>query len=365
MKTLNKAVIAAAVAAALTPVASQADTTLFGYIDIAVGIENADNTTLAIEDSPAVDNIIGIEGEQELENGDAITYQYIANINPANGGNAFGANYHAFVGYKSGSNELRLGTLDLPLRLALDKADLFAGTYADQNNIISLGDIGAGGTSPFEGAGVNSGNIIALPGNTTAPNTLMLLGGNDTISYAVSASTTDEDSNNADTGENIIAGGLVDVNLAENISVAAGFQHLKDIYSAYGASTNIGLLDALEFTFAVNHTDLSGGAEVSDGDTPDIAPSGFDVTEYVYGVAFNLTEKTTLKAQHAERDISGNPGDNEANMFAVGVDHALSDSVTVYALYTQGDDDGLVSTQETENGNGDASVTAAGIQVSF
>ena len=330
MKIVRKALLATAVATALSPAAVMADTTLFGNFDIAVAIESADETALAVEESGNTDdNVIGIEGDIELENGNSVTYQYTATVN-FDGGDAFASNYHSYIGYKWDSVELRAGTQDLPLRLVLDKADLFAATYADQNNII-----GSQNGAPF-GAG-----------NTTAGSSLMLLGGSDAVQFAVSLDASNEDSNDDDSSDGIRFGALVDFTISDNSSVALGVETLTDQYTAVGLSANVGVSDSTDLTLAVNNYTEDG--------------VGSDATEVILGAAFGVSDVTTLKAQVGTSDIDD--VDDDAVYFAIGADFALADNVTTYVLAASGTDGGLSSTNEQDDG--DASVLAGGIKLSF
>ena len=336
MKTIRKALLATAVATALSPAAVMADTTLFGNFDISVGFESGAEEALAIEGAGNTgDNVIGIEGSLDLENGNAVTYQYVMDLN-IDGGAALNANYHSYIGYKTDSMEVRAGNQDLPLRIALDKADQFAGTYADQNNVIG----GQNGGAPF-GAG-----------NTTANNSIMLLGGNDTVAYAVSADTSIETANTKDSTDGIRFGAMADFAINESTSVALGVESLTDAYSSIGLSANIGISDSAELSLAVNSYSEDG--------------VGTDSTEAIIGAAFGISDMTTLKAQVGTSDIDG-VNDN-ATYFAVGADFALADNVTTYVLAASGTDGGLITTGTAANdrdADGDASVLAGGIKLSF
>lgn len=331
MMTVRKALLATAVAAALSPAAVMADTTLFGNLDISVAVESADETALAVEGAGNTgDNVIGIEGNIELENGNSVTYQYVMDLN-IDGGSALNDNYHSYIGYKWDSLEVRAGNQDLPLRLALDKADMFAGTYADQNNVI-------GGQNSTSGFGA---------GNTTAGNSVMLLGSNETLSYAVSLDSSNEDSDDEDSTDGIRLGAMADFAINENTSVAVGAETLTDAYSSIGVSANIGLNDSAELSLAVNSYSEDG--------------VGADSTEMIVGAAFGISEMTTLKAQVGTSDIDG--VDDNAMYFAVGADFELAENVTTYVLAASGSDNGLRTTGE--NDAGDASVLAGGIKLSF
>lgn len=340
MKTVRKALLATAVAAALSPASVMADTTLFGNFDIAIGLESAAEEAFAVADSPlAADNVIGVEGSIDLENGNAVTYQYVVNVDldgDTGGNNGFGANYHSYVGYKMDMLEVRVGNQDLPLRLALDKVDNFAGTYADQNNL--------------------------LISNTTAPSSIMVLGGSDMIKYAVSldvaqtvtstggVTATGENSNDKKAADATRFGAMIDVSINDNISVAAGLETLKYGYDNFGLSANVGLADNAELTLAF---------EQSTADTNN-AP---DISTIMLGGSFGLTDTTTLKAQFGTQDLDL-AGAKDRNYFAIGADFEMAENVTTYVLAASGTDFGLISTGEVD-ASGDASVLAGGVKLSF
>jgi hypothetical protein len=325
MKTIRKALLATAVASALSPAAVMADTTLFGSLDIAVAVESAAESALAVTDSPAGDNIIGVEGSLDLENGNAVTYQYIVDVDLDGDGNSgFGETYHAFIGYKWDSVELRAGVQDLPERLVLDKADNFAGTYADQQTLVGTG--------------------------TTADSSVMLLGGNDTIKYAVSLDTSNnEDSNDEDANDGIRFGGMADFAAGDNSSFAVGFETLTDSYDLLAVSANLGVSDNAEVTL---------GFEQRSVDATDQ-----DISTILVGGNYAMSDTTTLKAQFGTQDLDVSGADDRVYI-AVGADFELSDNVTTYVLAASGTDNGLTSTGEVD-ADGDASVLAGGIKLSF
>lgn len=336
MKTVRKALLATAVAAALSPAAVMADTTLSGNFDIGVAVETAAEEAFVVYDSPAADNIIGIDGDIELENGNSITYQYQFNVDldndaaNAGAGNTFGNAYHSYVGYKTDMVEVRVGYQDLPLRLALEKSDLFQGTYADQNTVI--GRNGAG--------------------NTTASNSIMALGGNDTLKYAVSIDTSAENANAGTASTSNRYGAMVDFSISENMSVSAGVETRSNSGLTGGVAADIGLSDSLKLTVGINSVDASGGT---------------DALEAVAGVAFGLSDMTTLKFQTgiSEVDVVGK-NSQPAAYYAIGADFAMAENVTTYVLAAQGKKNGLNTVEADGAGaNEDGSVVAAGVKLSF
>ena len=311
MKIVRKALLATAVATALSPAAVMADTTLFGNFDIAVAIESAEETAVAIEDSPGGDNVIGIEGDLDLENGNSVTYQYIVNVDlDGDGSNGFGDTYHAFIGYKWDSVVLRARVQDLPERLVMDKVDQFAGTYADHGNLVGT----ANGLANLVNG---SSSTISVGTGTTADSSLMLLGGNDSVKYAVSLDTANnENSNDDDSSDGIRFGGMVDFSANESTSFAAGFESLTDAYDTFALTANLGVSDSAEVTI---------GFEQHSFDASDA-----DVTTIVLGGNVAVSDTTTLKAQFATQDADDLGLDDDRIYFAIGADFALSDNCLLY-----------------------------------
>lgn len=345
MKTVRKALLATAVTAALAPAAAMADTTLFGNFDINVAVENGSESALAVNDSPFGDNVIGVEGDIELENGNAITYQYVANVDlDGDTTSAFGGNYHSYVGYKMDAVEIRAGNQDLPVRLVLDKADNFAGTHADANNVLDARSY------------------------TTATSSVMALGGNDTIKYAVSLDTnnttsgttpaTGENANDKNANDAIRLGAMVDFAINEDISVAAAIESLKDTYDAYAISANVGLADNAGISLAYHQHSPDGN-------------NALEPSAIVLGGTFGLDDTTTLKAQIGIRDTDVNNAD-DPTYYAIGADFAMAENATVYVLYAGATDFGantaILGTTGNgveSDGKGDGDVLAGGIKLSF
>ena len=145
-----KKLLAIAVAAALVaPAAAMAETTLYGKLHASYGEvkDNAGNKRTGVESHSSR---IGIKGSHALNNGLEATYglEYGIDLDgdDATGihgtGNTYTTNTftsrNQFVGLKGGFGEVRVGKHDTPAKLATAGQDVFADTYADLDNIISV-----------------------------------------------------------------------------------------------------------------------------------------------------------------------------------------------------------------------------------
>ena len=349
MKKLHKSLIATAVAAVMAPSAFsiEAEAPEFhGSFDITMGLKMAEESAFAIDDAPGDWNYLGLEGEVKLDNGSALTYSYYEAVYLTDQA-GFGGTYGAHIGYKMDSIEIQAGTLDTPLRRVLDKADMFAGTYADANNVVAI--------------------------NTTAANTALLLGGTDTFVFGVSLSFTDENPNNTDTTKAIMYGALVDFTISDTLSIAGGLEMLDNQYTAFGVSANIDVAESVSLAFGLNIMDLDAAyafqpASQSPGGmvlAADTSPMSFTAA-----ASMPMSEKSLIKAQlgYGDPDVDG----VDAGMFfAVGYDHQLAEAVTGYFLFATGTDKGLNigmpngTGADAANVTDSASVLATGLKVAF
>jgi hypothetical protein len=323
MKKLHKSLLATAVAAVMAPSAFALEAeapSIHGSFDVSLGLKVAEETAFAVDDAPGDFNYLGFEGEVKLDNGNSVTYAWYNEVFIADG-LGLGATYQGYVGYKMDSIEIRGGTLDTPLRRVLDKADLFAGTYADANTI--------GFT------------------NTTATSAAMLLGGSDALSYAVSLDFSNENSNDEDALDGMRIGAMVNYAISDNFSVAGGIETLTDAYTNIGFSGEFGLDGGMGLVF---------GLQLADDEVTDTSPISFLV-----GGFMPMGEKGKFKAQlgYVDPDSAADAG----TYIALGYDQQLAEAVTGYFLLTTGADGALNTTQQDVDGG--ATVLATGLKVSF
>jgi len=151
-----KKLLAIAVAAALVaPAAAMAETTLYGKLHASYGqIKDGSAKRTGVESHASR---IGIKGSHALNNGLEATYglEYGINLDGDNGDSTYGnsidslgntstsnsngfTSRNQFVGLKGGFGEVRVGKHDTPAKLATAGQDVFADTYADLDNIISV-----------------------------------------------------------------------------------------------------------------------------------------------------------------------------------------------------------------------------------
>jgi hypothetical protein len=353
MKKLHKSLLATAVAAVMAPsvFALEAEApSIHGSFDVSVALKLADESALAVDDAPGDQNFFGLDGEVGLDNGSTLTYAYYQGVDLADQG-GFGNTYQAYLGYRMETMEVRVGTLDSPLRRVLDKSDVFSGTYADANN--------------------------AFLTNTTASDAAMLLGGNETLTYAVSldfAQTGAENPNTKDSLDAMRIGGMVDYTVSDTLGIAAGVEITNEVSTGLGVSGELTMDNDIGLVF---------GFELVDFD------AGNTAMNIVVGGFMPMNEKGKVKAQIGLLD--DDTGGDAGTYLAVGYDHQLAETVTGYFLFTTGSslrgggatapvndsnqllgdagataspDDSVNNYLDTDV-NGDATVFATGIKVTF
>ena len=149
-----KKLLAIAVAAALVaPAAAMAETTVYGKLHASYGqIKDGSAKRTGVESHASR---FGIKGSHALNNGLEATYgiEYGLNLDGDDGASTQGSGIgsmgsagtnpgvnsrNQFVGLKGGFGEIRAGKHDTPAKLATAGQDVFADTYADLDNIISV-----------------------------------------------------------------------------------------------------------------------------------------------------------------------------------------------------------------------------------
>jgi hypothetical protein len=297
---------------------------IHGSFDVSLALKIGEDTAFAVDDAPGDSNYIGFEGEVGLDNGSALTYAFYENVSLDGGG--FNGNYQSYVGYKMESMEVRGGNLDTPLRRVLDQADMFANTYADANNIFAT--------------------------NTTAANAAMLLGGSETLSYAVSLDFSNENASDPDSFDAIRIGAMVDYSISESFSIAAGLEVRDDVETNIGISGNLTTEGGMGFVFGLEIADFEDQTGVVNDSAIGIVVGGF----------MPMGEKGKFKGQIGFKEFDADNRD-AATYLAVGYDQQLAESVTGYFLLTTGMDTGLNTTEQDVDGG--ATVLATGLKVSF
>lgn len=360
---MNKSLIALAVAGVCATSAAMAEVSIYGQANVSYDVINNDGN----RDSQGVatnGSRLGLKGSETLGSGLSAIWQIESRIaigagdggtdNPRSGTAI--ATRDTFAGLKSDTaGTIRLGRFDTPYKLATRSMDMFANTIADNRSLMGIGhDARTNNTVGFNSLNYSgfsvAGSYFGDQGGT-APGSLSPAGLNP--------------------GNSIF-------HTNEGASVAAMYE-AGPIYAtlAYQSMSN-GLGD----TF--NTSAWKGGAGYAtdlfalNGVLENIRNSNGagSSTAYYLSAKYNVTADDALKL--AFTDVSGDAGKANktgAQQYSVGYDHKMSKHTTLYALYTNLNNDRNIGYQLGWNSasssisdtvaGGDASAFSLGMKHAF
>lgn len=334
---MRKNTLAIAIAAALAvPMAAQADTTLYGQGHVSIDYLQADNATVAgTTDDDGIDlssnsSRLGIKGSHKLSDSLAAVYQFEWGISvDGDGGNLSERN--RLVGLKGGFGTFVLARHDTPMKVVGRKADLFWSTQLGQNRSITARDPDGG-----IGFDLRLNNVIGYISPNFGP------------AHIFAAYSTDHGAgpNNSSNLVNSTGGSNLN-NERDAVSVALIVGGGKKPYYA-GIGYEVHNIDAvagaqddesairLSGSYKFGPVKVVGFYQLGS----DIGfTAGNDRDLYGLGAAFTAGPNT-FKAQWYRADDSDvGAGSDGADMYAIGWDHALSKSTSVYAQYAALDND--------------------------
>lgn len=265
---------------------------------------------------------VGIKGSVDSKSSLQINYRFVWQIDMSDNSKASDDHIKSreqYIGLKDNWGELRIGRHDTPYKKAGKKnIEFFSDTYADWNNII---------TKDHDKRADSSLSYYKTLG--PAKLSVMYAGGDDTPS-----------GNNA--GDIISA--AADMKFG-NLAFALAYQDIDTT----GTATKVVL------GYTLGNTKLGIAAENIE---PEIGSS--DTTNSIFSAKHLLDENNTIKFTYAVEEAT--TALEDPTMMALGLDHVLNDSTTLYALLADGADDGLSADAGLV---GDASVIALGVIVKF
>lgn len=349
---MSKNTLAIAIAAALAvPMAAQADTTLYGqahasidYLtaDEAVGDQDDDGIAVANNSSR-----IGIKGSHKLSDSLSAIYQMEWGVGLDGEGQNL-SKRNRLVGLKGGFGTFILGRHDTPMKVVGRKADLFWSTQLGQNRSLTARD-------PDGGVGFDArlNNVIGYISPNFGPAHIFAAYSTDTGVGGTLGSTITEDNDRDAVSVALIVGGgkkpyYVGVGYeVHNIDVVAG----QDDESALRVAGSYKFGPVKVAGFYQMGTDI-GFIEDNDRD--------------IFGLGAAYTAgSNTFKAQWYRADESDAGADSDgADMYAIGWDHALSKSTSVYAQYAALDNDDNGNWSLGGSGHGEVAVPTTGEEAS-
>jgi predicted porin len=346
-----KKILAVAIATAFAAPAFAATSNVDVYGSMNLSVENVDNGATDWNRMVTNNNsFIGFKGSEDLGGGMKAVWQIEANLeisgngaadgaaNTGTDGNIYGTR-NTFVGLAGGFGTVLAGVHDTPYKMSTGPLDIFVGTLGDYNGV--FGAAGAGGGNPSALFDLRTGNTIAY----VSPK----FGGFDVKAAYVMGLEAAED-----------AVATTDVSSAWSLSgtyangplfATAAYEKHNSVAGAATAGVCItgatclteGTLDRDAWKIGVGYTigDFKVGAiyESIDGDT------GTAIGHDSWGLngAYSMGA-ITLKASYAKAgevdDAAGAEAANTgADMWAVGVDYALSKRTLVQLTYATMDND--------------------------
>lgn len=331
---MKKSLIALAVAgtiAAPAAFAATANVDVYGIMNIAIEDTDANNVDLDV-----VDNVsrIGFKGSEDLGGGLKAIWQIEQGINATTADKtAFGGSgmRNTFVGLSGGFGTALIGRHDTPYKISTGKYDIFGDTIGDYNtgrvDGVSLID---------NGQDARASNAIAYISPTWSG-----------FHFAAAVVTSMDQLNSGDTTD---AYSLAGMYANGPLTIDAGYQVVKSA-GLLGADDTKAMKIGAGYTFG----DLKVGAvyeDVSDYD-------GFnDRDSLMVNGVYNMGA-ISLKAMYGQADVDTAGSDQDQDLWAVGLDYALSKRTTAYVVYAAGDDD------NNATNSGDVSGWNIGMKHSF
>ncbi|HKJ76636.1 MAG TPA: porin [Gammaproteobacteria bacterium] len=338
---MNKKLIAIAIAGAMSaPFAANAgEATIYGVMDVSV--DHIDNDELMDDPATVADESngeesglgvssnssrIGFKGSEDLGGGMKAIWQVETGVNVGNGTSQW-AGRNTFAGLAGGFGTVVLGRHDTPLKGTGRKADFFGNSVGDSRNVISAGgaidlrpDNVIGYISPSMGgfnvfaAYVTDGSYLAGADDRMAEN-------NDLDAYSLSL--------NYSAGPLYVSFATEELGFSE---LDANNDGNEDNPAAEDQQTH-----RLVASYKMGAFKVAGlWQDMSDANGTD----GMDQTTWGLGGSYTMGNNT-VKAQYYtadEYDGTGND-DTGGNMFALGLDHAMSKQTKLYAVYAASDND--------------------------
>lgn len=352
---MNKKLIALAVAGAFAAPVAMADTgnvKISGTLDMSIdNVDGNTNTTAPVTDngrqwgvSSNASNVV-LSGDEDLGNGTSAVWQLQTFVNfGGTGASSFtdGSTYGAlsngvsYVGLSSKSwGSVLVGKQDSSMKLLGRKVDLFGNRLGDSRNLIQK----YGSTADWD----------ARPTNTVLYATPDMSGFKAYIHY-----TTNADSSYTKENSTTVTGVA---GMYENGPVFAGLAYQKN---SIRATPNSADPSAWRLAGGYNLGDFKLVA-LYEQTKDNSAVAGTDDDRKVWGLGGAYKRgSNTLKLQYYKAGQYGNVANTDANMWALGVDHAMSKRTTAYVGYARTSNDSGVGYSMSGGGHDDNYGTVSG-----
>jgi predicted porin len=347
---MNKKLIALAIASAFVAPAAMADSAnvkISGQLHLSV--DSITGTPAAGTDNKRAWNVssnasnIMFSGDEDMGNGLKAIWQVQSYMTMGGTGNSDATNTDglsngaSYLGLAGGFGAVLTGKLESPFKVVSRKVDLFNNQIGDTRNLVS----------PSNAAG--TGNLWDLrPQNTIAYASPDISGFKATVAYVTNVGTVT--ASDTSTKATVVSG------VYDNgpLFAAAAYQAVKpntgDTSSAWRLAGGYKFGDARVVALYQSAKDQTTGATTSPADD-----------RKVWGVGGSFAMgASTLKAQYYKAGKFGNTANSAANMWALGVDHAMSKRTTAYVAYSTTKNDSAAAFSAMGGGHADNPGTLVG-----
>lgn len=383
---MNKKLIALAIATAFAAPVAMADSgnvKISGQLHVSLdaikgNVGGTDNQTMSNVSSNA--SQVTFSGDEDLGNGSKAIWQVQTYITMGGTGNSDPTtpdglgNGRSFLGLQSGLGTVLMGKYETPMFLQGRKVDLFGNQIGDSRNL----------TNPGGAAGIYSPTYAAWDLRTS--NSLVYISPNMGGFQATGHYATNTQANNfpAGTTSNTTANTLAATSVAaagltyENGPAFAGLSYQRNNVAGAGLTEApsawrlvggyaFGDLKLVGTYHRAKDNNGTSGNSITAATTSDD-----DRNVWGLGAAYKISSNT-LKAQYYRASDFGSISNSGANMYALGLDHAMSKRTTVYvAIARTANDTGSAATStnaafagsqfvSTGNGHGDTNQAAGSI----
>lgn len=318
---MKKKLITLAVAAAFAPAMSMAEVTVYGQAHLSLDSHSGNGGTTATGTQDGMQltsnsSRLGFKGSSALDNGMQALFQYEAGVGADGGvgGSLITSTRDTYIGLAGGFGTVLAGRLPLANQYVYD-VNFFADQVGDAGNFAVNGNIAGGRVSrALAYASPNMGGASLLV--AFVPNTQESVGAGQAAANKQSSYTL----------RGSYSGGPVTAALSyQNIGVAGvAATMLKDAQLTVTSA-------AVTYDFGAGKAGLQ---YTSNGKNSAANNGGSSVTQNVItaGVSFKVSDAGTVKAQYSKAAKSSVTGATDgASMFAVGYDHSMNKTTTIYA----------------------------------
>lgn len=378
---MQKKIIALAIASALTaPALAFADATVYGQANLSIDrVNDGASPSASTWQLNSNSSRLGVKGSEDLGNGLSAIAQLEGSIVMDSAGTASLAfNRDTFLGLSSATaGTLVLGQHDTPYKMSTRRLDMFADGIADNRGNQSTSPTFGGTAMMGAGHDVRPGNVIAYispsmsgfsvaaaglfgaesaAANTSKGSGYSLAGMYDQGPFYATLAYDNFKSGDCSTGD--LAGVCVIDNTTTPPTLISSTSGGQSKAFKLGGSYS---MDAFAINAVVEQIkETLNGVEAKN-------------TNYYLAGKFNISSTDAVKLAYTRRGTQTNLS-NEAKQYTVGYDHSLSNSTSVYALYTKLTDNGTHTVFDTTTfpptatgtaGNSDPSALSVGIKHSF